>query len=91
MSFKPSRGSGVGFEKTFKNAEKYRCLYHEQINQLTFESLKKASKSLYFWMINENKTTGRKLDINLYAHITVINCLKRNTNIIYQPLLKYLT
>lgn len=91
MSFKPSRGSGIGFEKTYKNAEKYRQLYFDQINHLTFDSLKKSSKSLYFWMINENKTTGRKLDINMYAHITDINCLRRNENIIYKPLLKYLT
>lgn len=90
MSYKPARGNGITFEKTYKNAEKYRQLYYEQINELTFNSLIKASKSLYFWMLNENKTTGRKLEISFYAHITEINCLKRNTSIIYKPLLKYL-
>ncbi len=90
MSYKLSRGSGIMFEKTYNKAQKYRLLYLEEINKLTFESLKKASKYLYFWMLNENKTTGREMNINMYAHIVHINCLKRNKDIIYQPLLKYL-
>lgn len=54
MSYKPSRSSGIMFEKTYNKAQKYRLLYLEEINKLTFESLKKASKYLYFWMLNEN-------------------------------------
>lgn len=90
MSFKPCRGSGILFEKHYKNAEKYRMMFYVEIDILTFESLKKASKYLFYWLNNENKISSQKRTVENSVIRVHYERLKRNEKILYPKLLKLL-
>jgi hypothetical protein len=89
MSFKPAQGSGIGFEKALQKSEKYRNLYYSEIDNLSFESLKKASKYLYYWLDNENKNDTKRTVKNSILTIHY-NRLKRNEKILFPKLLTIL-
>ena len=86
-SWKPSRSSGIMFDKAYNNAEKYRVLFHNEIDNLSFESLKKASKYLYYWLNNENKICIKKRTVANSIDRIYYERLKRNQNILFPKLL----
>jgi hypothetical protein len=87
MSWKPSRSSGIMFAKTHDKAEKYRLLFFNEIDNLSFESLKKASKYLYYWLSNENKICIKKRTVANSVDRLYYETLKRNENILFPKLL----
>jgi hypothetical protein len=60
MSYNPCRGSGIGFNEALRLSYKYRELYVLQ-SLVTFKSLYKKSKYLYYWWKNENKISKRAI------------------------------
>jgi hypothetical protein len=90
MSWKPSRGSGIVYDRHYNNANKYRRLTYEHFEKLTFPDLKKASRYLYSWYTAEvglKKFFGTKKAITIEMLICRVHldCLLRNRDIIYKP------
>jgi len=91
MSYKPYQGSGVLYFKAYEKAEKYRMLFYNEIDILTFESLKKASYYLFIWLNNENKISPIKRTASNSINRIYFERLKRNENIIHSKLTPFLT
>lgn len=100
MSWKPSRSSGVLFDKYTRNAEKHRELLGEMIpksNPPKFEDIKKLSKHFYLYYLNDNKA---KVDItgsdkywnpfHSYCDNYFLRIFRNNPQFVYKPLLKVL-
>lgn len=104
MSWKPSRSSGVMFDK-FSSAARY---HWEKTNEmiesheyLKFEKMNQFSKHVYLHYLNDNKAffslCSKKFNHNnpnrhvvAYMPAPVLNMFKRNIHLVYKPMQKLL-
>lgn len=84
MSFKPSRSSGIEWDKAYEKASKYRALFFENVDDVTFDGLYRASKYLYYYRLNESKIRyGKELRLNSLCSGLFYSCMVRNLDRIY--------
>lgn len=105
MSWKPSRSSGVMFDKySQKSGQNYKaiCQMIESGDYIRFDNLNKLSRHIYLYWLNENKKHCSLVSSSFNPakpfydletcciYTTVLKMLQRNKHLVYKPLQKYL-
>jgi hypothetical protein len=98
MSWKPSRSSGIMFDKYTLKAAKNRSLIGEMLESgeyLHYYNLNKFSKIVYLYWLNENKamqTMGGKSESYSFRSCCQFECIYqmfiRNKERLYKPMQK---
>lgn len=98
MSWKPSRNSGITFDKATRKAEKAREEIKEllpSMNPPRMEDINKLSRLYYSYYLNDNKANkalSSKLhrSFSQYVPDYFLNIFKRNQSLVYKPVVNHL-
>ena len=93
MSFKPSRSSGITYEKHRMKADRYRdelATLLPECNPPKFEDINRLSKCFYLYWLNDNRASqtfghSREYPFNTYCNAYFIMVFKRNLEYVYKP------
>jgi len=92
MSYKPCRGSGIGFDKAMSNATHHRNevrIMIEEQSYLQFSKINKFSKHIYLHYINEKKINSACIEYSMVSDYFK-NLLIKNITYVYKPMQKLL-